>query len=844
MATTTLSRPTFETSRALEYFTEKELRMQIGTGPERWPVAMLKELIDNALDACESAGVPPEITVQATPESFSVRDNGPGLPTEIIERSLDYMTRVSTNTKFVAPTRGQLGNALKCLYAAPYVLTGTGSVHIETEGTLHTIDVSTDEVRAEPDIKHNVRPGSVKSGTRVTVRWPKWASLLQPHLRSNFYDTARHTSDFGALLDTYSLLNPHATFTLVFDDTRQDWKRRDAAWRKFGPADPTSAHWYDVPRFAELVGGYIRAGYTGTVRDFLAEFDGLSSSKKRSDILQATGTDRLELASFGEGGTLHHEGLAELLKAMQDATTPVSTGRLGQIGKSACTEWMDERFTHVKRRVSHGEVTGARTLPYTLEVAFGQKPEGHDRTLACGLNFTPALENPFGWGLTDALHKAHIGADSPVFVAVHLAFPDITFTERGKGRAELPDVIARDLADQVRLATKEWTATQEKERRKMQRRIKAERRARKRREKAQKRFASLKDACFHHMEQAYLQASDDGSLPANARQIMYAIRPLVKRDMDGDWYSDDRHFQSEIIRAYFEAYPDKKEGWDVVWKARGKMLSPHREQEVKLGTIGVREYDIPAHEYGAVLYVEKEGFDPVLRAAGIGKRFDVAIMSTAGQSVDAARRLVDKLSARGIPTYVLHDFDYAGFSIAHTLHTGGNTHTYESAPLVHDIGLRLADAQEYGLLAEGTEPQTYEGQNKDPRESLQAWGATEEEQAFLCSDGRPGSWRGQRVELNALSSAQLVELIERRLTEHGVAKVVPEESTLRERYQKLVAEHRIEQELGALRRELEKKHRAADVDVPADLPERVRKDIEGQRTSWDEQIKRMARALA
>jgi hypothetical protein len=41
-----LDRSTFEISRELEFFTEKELQMQIGHGRELWPKALLKELID------------------------------------------------------------------------------------------------------------------------------------------------------------------------------------------------------------------------------------------------------------------------------------------------------------------------------------------------------------------------------------------------------------------------------------------------------------------------------------------------------------------------------------------------------------------------------------------------------------------------------------------------------------------------------------------------------------------------------------------------------------------------------------------------------------------------------
>ena len=57
---TTLERATFTTSRLLDFFSEKELTAQTGHGPAQWPLVILKELADNALDACEGVlGVSP-----------------------------------------------------------------------------------------------------------------------------------------------------------------------------------------------------------------------------------------------------------------------------------------------------------------------------------------------------------------------------------------------------------------------------------------------------------------------------------------------------------------------------------------------------------------------------------------------------------------------------------------------------------------------------------------------------------------------------------------------------------------------------------------------------------------
>ena len=66
----------------------------------------------------------------------------------------------------------------------------------------------------------------------------------------------------------------------------------------------------------------------------------------------------------------------------------------------------------------------------------------------------------------------------------------------------------------------------------------------------------------------------------------------------------------------------------------------------------------PCDRFGAILFIEKEGFMPLFEAVQLAERFDLAIMSTKGVSVTAARQLVDELCGdHEIPLLVLHDFD-------------------------------------------------------------------------------------------------------------------------------------------------------------------------------------------
>ncbi|MCC2663872.1 MAG: ATP-binding region ATPase domain protein, partial [Geminicoccaceae bacterium] len=102
-AVSTLERTTFRTSRLLEFCSRKELVAQTGHEPDAWPLVVLKELLDNALDACEEAGIVPEIAVRVEPRAITVVDNGPGMPPETVTDILDFSSRVSSREAYVAP---------------------------------------------------------------------------------------------------------------------------------------------------------------------------------------------------------------------------------------------------------------------------------------------------------------------------------------------------------------------------------------------------------------------------------------------------------------------------------------------------------------------------------------------------------------------------------------------------------------------------------------------------------------------------------------------------------------------------------------------------------------------
>jgi signal transduction histidine kinase len=90
-----LDRQVFTTSRLLKFCSQKELVLQTGHAVEQWPLVMLKELIDNALDACEGAGIMPSISVAVEGGSFTVTDNAGGIEPATVETMLDFSVRAN-----------------------------------------------------------------------------------------------------------------------------------------------------------------------------------------------------------------------------------------------------------------------------------------------------------------------------------------------------------------------------------------------------------------------------------------------------------------------------------------------------------------------------------------------------------------------------------------------------------------------------------------------------------------------------------------------------------------------------------------------------------------------------
>jgi DNA topoisomerase VI subunit B len=164
----TVKRAVFATPRAAEFLEIRALQAQTGQPEEAFGDVVVKELIDNALDAAESAGVAPVIEIETRTVDeitfVTVTNNGNGISASTIADVADFNVLASDKARYRGPSRGAQGNALKTLLGIPYALGVTEPVVIDSCGVRHELQVSVDAA-GEVVVDHDTRPGRTE-GTR------------------------------------------------------------------------------------------------------------------------------------------------------------------------------------------------------------------------------------------------------------------------------------------------------------------------------------------------------------------------------------------------------------------------------------------------------------------------------------------------------------------------------------------------------------------------------------------------------------------------------------------------------------------------------------------------------
>lgn len=446
-------RTMFQTSRMLEYFTERELMYQTGHPKSHWPYVILKELMDNAMDACENASIAPKIKVElydagsafeiAQQFVIVVEDNGPGIDPEVVTKILNFATRTSDKEAYVSPTRGAQGNALKTVFAIPYVLSAStplqGICQIESKGVKHIIKIKLDAIKQEPIIDHKQKEIVKKSGCRVVV-WLKKSSIPESFSEGEFLQ----------ILRDYHLFNPHLTLSVEVGSTKLEYEATDPSWQKWRPNDFTSPLWYSTEDLKKLVLSHVALVQDGarnlTLREFVAQFRGITSTAKQKAVT-ANFPAIKRLSDFVSDEDVDSSRIESLLTAMKSVTKPVPPRLLGIIG--------EEHFKKVFKtdNIKYSKkVGGERKLPFVTEVAYIPDTTLERVVFHFGLNFAPAGSDPLqgymllyetkredfqGSGVKGLAREFKVDLTDQIHIVCHITYPRLRFKDRGKTILEI-----------------------------------------------------------------------------------------------------------------------------------------------------------------------------------------------------------------------------------------------------------------------------------------------------------------------------------------------------------------------------------------------------------------------
>src|SRR5215212_2394571 len=455
---TKLQRTTFEISRAAEYFDARQLSALVGVSQDEFSSVCLKELVDNSLDACEAAGVPPVVGIKVELDDeiirLSVSDNGPGIPHEVVRKVLDYNVRVSDKAAYRSPTRGAQGNALKTVIGIPYSLGSREPLVVETQGVSHRIRPWVDPAGAVHFDYTSAEMVLESPGTTVSLEMPSGRMVDADNYLTQAFDALHWARSFAAF-------NPHATLSYQGKDGSVEYAEiykstHEGPFKKYVPSQPTSPHWYSSESLKVLVFSHIghaeKGGRDLPLGEFVRQFQGLTATAKARTVVKQMGEGFTHLSDF-KGS---EEKVGELLEAMQAATKEPKPKALGFVGKEHFEIFFERVYGSViETTYFRNSSTMPSGLPFTFEFALAHLDgPGH---LYCGINFSPTFGDPLQ-GTTIAGPEFRAGGikgflgsafalpetedawwrtPASVAVAAHIITPAPLFLDRGKTRLDM-----------------------------------------------------------------------------------------------------------------------------------------------------------------------------------------------------------------------------------------------------------------------------------------------------------------------------------------------------------------------------------------------------------------------
>lgn len=807
-------------TRTSENFTEEGLHTNTGQSSGDWGRYVLKELLDNALEATSGdASVSVEVVADVVggtskvARKFTVRDDGVGISDDRLEEVFGR-PEVFGGTKrhYALPTRGNQGNALMTILGIQHVV--GGPLVIESRGVRYHLEASEKPLEGAYDVDIQPVGACETEGFGVTVDFDTSAKLYTS------------LNDIRRTAHTFAVLNPQASIRYAQRSDDEDLQENvtyppieDGTVESMSLASKATtgkATWFAFEEFKERFIADAQVAPSLTIREFVSEFSGLSSRAKVDEVLNGLDWGDSELRTFFDDDDIDKDAVVELYARMRDHTSTYSPGgtasTIGSVGDDLLDRTCEaaEVFTRgveIEDAAEFGvyystggvfepDSTIEKIVPFSIEVAtipYKLKCDAtyHDSTKTVfGINQSVAYTEPRFDDVIeigrkgsrtmriDGVSEAFRDFDHRFVVVCNLTCPNIDFQDKGKQTFDTEpflDAFGELLGKTVR---------------KIERDVQPELNRRCENPdptpdrtlsgKAPQDFA--KRFVREHFDEVYEERTTGGKYSIRMRQLYYPMRDLFFEWCDANGYEHhpdakvEEPNEPELTLNYntfttnVKAYEEDVLGERVVRRhKRGTFTEPHSNQQVELGTAGVNQYTPTLDEYGSLLFVEKTGFsEQIHNEFELTKRYDIGLVCTRGMSTIACRDLIEKVQAKSeekITLYTLTDFDIKGLGIASNALEADELSTVDEFDS-ELLGIRLEDVEEYDLSAE---PVSYKkGTRTELKNKYDRGEVSEAVYDYLMANG------GQRVEVNALPPLELKQYLETRFEELGIEKIEPE----------------------------------------------------------------------
>ena len=716
----------YKTRIASDFFNMKGLEARTGLTSYSWGLAIIKELVDNALDAVESQEEK-HIDLIAKDNKFKLFDNGNGLSVGDIRQIYDFENYVSKNRHVITASRGKQGNGLKSIIGMCYVKKYSLLWHTN-DGIILQAVFNADSVA---DQELAVSFNNVESTNRTGVE----------------IDGICYNEEFlETIIEQYSACNPDVTFNLDFATTQKQFK---AIAVPINRTEETSLDFYTFKDFKRLISVQPP---TDTYKSFLKTYFGTRTAN--NSAIKSKMSD-LNLSDKVKNDFDH---LKTTLK-----NKPYTLLKQHLLGF--------ENTFEVSIKADSMDIKDTTNFPCLVEYTITKLGERQNKTVInCYINNSITYFD--GSSLNFQYNSYKISnTKKPVYAHdldqllesftdykfdIHIIAPYLKFKDFGKTQIDISDFI-NILVDELRKSLN-------KEKKKFNNMAN--------KKPARKILAKM------YMTDAFLQASSNGKYAITARQMYYKLRELAGRDRF-DW--EGKSTYDRFTQEWLTEWLDENDQYEskVNFSERGNFYVDG--SQVGLGSANVRtfidginskpdqfvlyggiqdqiyikdEFNIK-YKYDKALYIEKTGFDAVFRAEHLDEKYNIFIVSGQGFASREARRLLYNLQKQGLKLYCMHDLDVSGVNIYNSM-CQANEKFKHNLEMV-DLGITPEDVLNYGIVPEQIE-------RIDP-DTLATF---DYEHRNFFDNGNTS----QRVELNAFSTEQLLDIIDKKLKDQSDLPIV------------------------------------------------------------------------